>query len=88
MSEKNNTPSTISQPGSRLKKNVDIADNPFSARSKDLGSSSINNPINSGNYGQPSQNRGNPYMQGMPEGRETPNTRERLRMAANNLLMK
>ena len=88
MSEKNNTPSSISQPGSRLKKKQDLADNPFSARGKDLGSSNLNNPISSGTYAQPGQYRGNPYMQGMSEGRETPNTRERLRMAANNLLMK
>ena len=83
MSEKNNTP--IGQSGSRLKKKADIADNPFSARGKDLGSSSINNPINSGNYAQPGQYKGNPYMQGMSDGRETPNTRERLRMVGNNL---
>ena len=63
-------------------------ENPFSSRNRDLGNSSLNNPINSGNYSQTSQYRGNPYMQGMTmtEGRETPNTRERLRMAANNLM--
>jgi hypothetical protein len=33
--------------------------------------------------------RSNPYMQGMTDGgRETPNTREKLRMAAANNIMK
>ena len=72
---------------SRLRKNVEVADNPFSSRQKDLGSSSLNNPINANGYNSNQISyRGNPYMQGMPDGRDTPNTRERLRMAANNIM--
>lgn len=75
------------QPSSRLRKNVEVAENPFSSRQRDLGSSALNNPINPSNYNsQQVPFRGNPYMQGMTEGRDTPNTRERLRMAANNLM--
>ncbi len=80
------------KPNSRLRKNLEIADNPFSSRSKDLGSSSLNNPINANSYNtnQMQMNyRSNPYMQGMTDGgRETPNTREKLRMAAANNIMK
>jgi len=69
---------------SRLKKNIEIPENPYSYKQKDLGFSVLNtNPINGKDYPPDVKYLGNPYMQGMNMNDDR---RERLRIAGNNLM--